>query len=107
MNFFTSTISCVTTQTTSAATVQRRRERAADATANTDLRTSAVNQTPVGFERDVGWIDEGLHLLGRLVAKNKGHQRVGISVALQDMHVLVRAVSRGLIMEKNEVILRK
>lgn len=82
-------------------------KRAADFSAHTDLWTSAVNQTPVGLEGDVGWIDERLHLLGRLVAKDKGDQRVGISVALQDMHVLVCAVSRGLVIEKTGVNLNK
>lgn len=68
----------------------------------TDLWTSAVNQTPVGLEGDVGWIDEGLHLLGRLVAEYKGDQRVGVPVALQDVHVLVSAASRGLRTENRE-----
>lgn len=70
----------------------------------TDLRTSAVNQTPVGLEGDVGWIDEGLHFLGRLVAKYKGDQGVGVPVALQDVHVLVSAASRGLRTEKTKII---
>lgn len=70
-----------------------------------DLGTSAVNETPVGLEGDVGWIDEGLHLLGRLGAKYKGDQRVRVPVALQDMHVLVSAVSRGLRIEDTAVSL--
>lgn len=96
MNFFTSTISCVTTETMSAT---RGQQGAAPPSSRTHLRTSVVNQTPVTLEGDIGRIDEGLHLLCRLVAKYKGDQRVGISVALQDMHVLVRAASRGLIIE--------
>lgn len=62
----------------------------------THLRAGAVNQSPVGLEGDVGWIDEGLHLLGRLVAKYEGDERIGVPVALQDVHVLVSAASRGL-----------
>lgn len=105
MNFFTSTISCVTTQLASAARV--RASELQTSLPATHLWTGAVNQTPVGLEGDVGWIDKGLHLLGRLVAKSKGHQRVGVSVALQDVHVLVSAASRGLTKEKNRVILTK
>lgn len=102
MNFFTSTISCVASQSVSVSSGGC--DRLADFPKNTDLWTGAVNQTPVGLEGDVGGIDEGLHLLCRLVAEDEGHQGVGVSVALQDVHVLVSAVA-GLMTAKNKVIL--
>lgn len=54
----------------------------------------------IRLESDVGWLDEGFHLLCCLGAKHKGNQRVGIAVALQQMHVLISTISRGLRIEE-------
>lgn len=67
---------------------------------HTDLRTRAVRQAAIRLEGDVRGIDEALHLLCRLGAKHKRDHVVGVSVALQHVNVLIRAVGRGLRIEE-------